>query len=195
MLIILFLSLASCSTPNPVESGPSELTPSSQTLSATTSSQPESTEAHRIDFYRVIVDSCEKALAVGVEEATADSSFAYYLFPEELSIEGYSAVEYDKAGDEVSLVWETDVFYVCYFANQIALAEEFGTRASISFLARQDGFDLVDSSFVDESSYQISVSDDLISSVYDGNSNWVIKYGVDESKVSLLERAVKEFLD
>lgn len=194
-VIVLLPLLASCGTSASIDEASSVPISMSPSLPATESSPPEPEIAPQQDFLNIIAGSCETALNLGVEEVSEDSSFAYYLFPEELAIDGYSAVEYRLVNDAVSLVWETDVFYVCYFANQIALADEFGAAASISFTAAQDGFKLVDKSFSDELSYQVSVSDGLITGVYDGSTQWIIRYGIDEEKVYLLTRAVEEFFE
>ena len=195
MVIGVCLSLASCSTsPGAIETSP-VLAPSSPLESSTESAPPSSSEAGPQDFRKVLTQSCERALAVGIEESTAEASFAYYLFPEELSVDGYSAIAHDIESDEVSLVWETDAFYVCYFANQISLAEEFDAPVSFSFVATRSGFELVDTTIGETYTYIITLSDGLVSRVDDGTSDWVIKYGIEETKVSLLKRAVKEFAD
>lgn len=193
VLIALSLLLASCAATQSIDREPSLSVSQPTTPSETSSSQPESEQIPLQGPLQVLAESCETALDLGVEEVAGDSSFAYYLFPEELSIDGFSAVEHEFANDEVSLVWETDVFYVCYFANQIALADEFGVAASISFQATPAGFDLVDESFAGERVYKMSVSDGLITSVNDGSAKWLIRYGIDEEKVYLLNRAVEEF--
>jgi hypothetical protein len=147
------------------------------------------------DFEEVLRNSCSTALKVGLEESSRDLNVEYILFPEELSIEGYSALEHDLKSDEVTLVWETDVFYTCYFSNRMALAEEFGASTSISFEAVSDGYSIVDESVDETFYYQVKVTDGLISEFDDGNNIWQVKYGVGENKLALLKRAVKDFLD
>lgn len=169
-----------------------EVSPSVQTIAP--SLQEDTDVQFAQDFEEVLRNSCSTALKVGLEESSRDLNVEYILFPEELSIEGYSALEHDLQSDEVTLVWETDVFYTCYFSNRIALAEEFGTSTSISFEAVPGGYRLFDE-IVDETFYyQVKVTDGLISEFDDGNNIWQVKYGVGQDKVALLKRAVEEFL-
>lgn len=189
------LALASCSS-SPNQGAPTspDLSPPSNGRASSFSSElsePQSLPS----FEEVLANSCLRALAEGVEESSEDFAFSLLLFPEEYSIDGFSAVQYDVQIDDVSLVWETDAFYVCYFSNQIELAEEFGGSASMSFQATANGFGIVDETFGEPYTYQLEIQNDSVVSVDDGNSVWKIRYGIGEDELALLERAVAEFLD
>ena len=190
------LALASCSSsPNeaaPISPNPS---PTSTGGASSLSSEPSSDPQSLLDFEEVLASSCLKALEEGVEESSEDFAFSLLLFPEEYSIDGFSAVQYDMQTEDVSLVWETDAFYVCYFSNQIGLAQEFGDSVSMSFQATANGFGIVDETFGEPYSYQLEIQNDSVVSVDDGNSVWKIRYGIGQDQLALLERAVAEFLD
>ena len=146
-------------------------------------------------FEEVLSNSCGKALEVGVVETSRRLEISYILFPEELSIDGYSAVEHNLSNGEVSLVWETDVFYTCYFSNRLDMAEEFGTSALMSFKSTPGGFEIVDESLEETLSFDFKVTSGFIDEIDDGDAVWSVIYGVGEDKLVLLEQAIQDFQD
>ena len=158
-------------------------------------SEPEHERPSPQGFEEILRNSCVEALEVGVEETSQPLGVSYILFPEELSIDGYSAIEHNQINDEVSLVWETDVFYTCYFSNRLDMAEEFGASVPISFENVLGGFKIVDQSFDETYSFEVKVVNGLIDEFDDGDAVWSVIYGVGEDKLALLELAIQEFED
>lgn len=180
-------------TSQEAQAGSEETTPSHEP--SIESSQLKLEEPLTQEFDEVLNRSCLEALAMGLEESSPALGVSYILVPEELSIEGYSAVEHDSRSDTVSLLWETDAFYTCYFSNQIALAEEFDASVPLSFEATVDGFSLFYDNLGETRTIEVMVTDGLVSGFDDGNAIWQVVYGVGEKHLALLERAVREFLD
>ena len=75
------------------------------------------------EFREIAINSCDLARSDGVLEHTEDFSYRAVMVPKESGIDGYSAAWMDQTG-HYSLIYETDFFMSCAYANTFTLYEE-----------------------------------------------------------------------
>jgi hypothetical protein len=154
-----------------------------------------------LNFIDLAHRSCGKALDTGVTENVNDGAMINVMVPKSAAVSDYSAVTISKdAGvDNPQLIFETDIFETCYYANKFSMAADGGvavTDLGVTVTQQGDSWTVVEAVVEDDGKTPTSFTtkytsiNGVISQSVSDNASIVITYDNYKEFLPALEKAV-----